>query len=69
MRRILLLLLVLFVGSLFAGCQSVTRDDQQNIRRYSRIADLNRRMLTDDMDALLLLDRPSMLSDWYIRPE
>jgi len=58
-----LLLLGLFLG----GCQSLTMDETQQANNYSRIADHNRRMLTDDMNAILLLDRASNLTPWTVR--
>ena len=58
-----LLLLGLFVG----GCQTLTMDAAQQTNNYSRIADHNRRMLADDINALLLLDQPSGLTPWTVR--
>lgn len=57
---VLLLCGVLF----FAGCQSPGHDKEQNIQKYSRIADLNRRMLAEDFEKFWLLDRPTRLTKW-----
>lgn len=60
--------LVLAVGvSVFMGCETMTNGSEQQITKYSRIAELNRRMLAEDVDAILLLDRPSILTPWYVR--
>jgi hypothetical protein len=51
------------------GCQTLTRDSDQEIRNYSLVADLNRRMLTEDVDSMLLLDKPSSLNKWHVPAE
>ena len=61
---------VLLVGvTSLLGCQTLTRDREQQITKYSRISDLNRRMLNEDLDRIFLLDRPSSLSRWHVRPD
>ena len=67
MRKIMIAALVLTLGFVLSGCQTMTRDSEQQIQKYSRISDLNRRMLTEDVDALLLLDQPSNLSWYHVR--
>lgn len=62
-RRILIIGMA-GVGLLLTGCQTMTMDSEQHIRHYSRVADLNRRMLAEDVDALLLLDQPSSLTHY-----
>jgi len=42
-------------------------DKEQQVRKYSRISDMNRRMLADDIDAVFLLDKPSQLTRWHVR--
>ena len=60
--------LVLVAGvSMFMGCETMTNGPEQQITKYSRISELNRRMLAEDVDAILLLDRPSILTPWYVR--
>ena len=56
------LVLTTFLG----GCQTLNRNNEQQIRKYSRISDLNRRMMADDFDKIMLLDRPSRLSEWHM---
>ncbi len=58
--------LVLSVVVLVGGCQTMVNDKQQEIRRYSRISELNRRMMNEDLDAIFLLDRPSSLTPWHV---
>ena len=67
MRKIVIAALVLTLGFALSGCQTTTRDSEQQIQKYSRISDMNRRMLAEDVDALLLLDEPSSLSWWHVR--
>jgi hypothetical protein len=64
MRTILTILIAVACLTL-CGCQTMTRDPDQQIRKYSRISEMNRRMMADDLDALLLLDRGSNLTPWY----
>ena len=63
-----ILSLLLLAGWVLAGCQqqTLTRDEPQQNEKYSRIADLNRRMFAEDIDAILLLDQPSDLTRWHI---
>jgi len=61
-------LVALFCLALFTGgCDSISSNKEQRIRRYSHIADVNRRLLTEDIEMTLLLDRPTTLSRWHIR--
>ena len=59
-----LVLLVLFFS--LTGCQTLTGDSEQNVQKYSRIADLNRRMLAQDFETFWLLDKPSSLTRYYV---
>ena len=61
------LAVLLSVLILVGGCQTITRDKEQQIRKYSRIADLNRRMLAEDWDTFWLLNRSSHLTRWHVR--
>ena len=67
MIRLLIVALLLCAALLLGGCQTLTSDSAQETQKYSRIADLNRRMLTDDMNAVFLLERPSRLSNFHVR--
>lgn len=57
-----LLALLVFAG----GCKTLSRDGELQIRKYSRLSDLNRRMLAEDVDKYLLLDRPSRLTELHV---
>ena len=63
---VVVLLLGCWALMLVGGCQSLTRDEEQQVRKYSTISNLQRRMLVDDIDRLLFLERPSRLSQWHI---
>jgi len=67
MLRFALAVIMLSLGLLLAGCQTMTMDKEQQVRKYSRISDMNRRMLADDIDAVFLLDKPSQLTRWHVR--
>jgi len=62
----MVVLALLSLGIFLSGCQSLTSSPEQEIQKYRRIADLNNRMWTEDVDVFLLFDRPSYLSRWYI---
>ena len=61
-------LLAALVVSL-VGCQTPVRDEEQQVRQYSKMSELNRRMLAEDIDHILLLERPSRLSQWHVRTQ
>ena len=70
MRKITVLLALsglLTLAGFLGGCQTLSSDKEMQIRKYSRISDLNRRMLHEDVEAIMLLDRPSNLSRWHVR--
>jgi len=69
MRKLLGLMLVAAVGLILSGCETMTRDSEMQIRKYSRIAEINRRLLAEDIDAILLLDQPSRLTQWPVVPQ
>ena len=68
-RRIAAAVVIVVVGiCLFlTGCQTLSTDKEQQIRKYSRTADINRRLITEDLDSFWLLDRPSNLTQWHVR--
>jgi len=43
--------------------------EEQQIRKYSRMSEINRRLLVEDIDAILLLDKSTQLSRWHLRTE
>ncbi len=55
---------------LLSGCQNYSHarnyNKEEKIRRFSRIAEMNSRMLVSDSDTYLLLDKPSSLSHWHM---
>jgi hypothetical protein len=55
---------------LLSGCQNYSHirsnNREEKIRRFSRIAEMNSRMLVSDSDTYLLLDKPSSLSHWHM---
>ena len=61
---------VLGLTVLLTGCQNYSHirsyNKEDKIRRFSRIAELNSRMLVSDSDTYLLLDKPSSLSHWHM---
>ena len=62
MFRVVLTVILLGLAVILIGCQTLTETPQQSQQRYSRIAELNRLMLNEDIDTLLLMDRPSYLT-------
>jgi len=69
MRRVLMTILVLCVGFCLTGCQTMVRTKEEQIRKYSRMSDINRRLLAEDIDTILLLDKSTQLSRWHLRTE
>lgn len=65
MLRAIVLSLLISAGVFLTGCQTMARDEEQQVRKYSRISDVNRRLLAEDVDAIFLLDRPSRLTHWH----
>ena len=67
MFRVLVPVILAGVGAFLGGCQTMTRDSEQQIHKYSRVSELNRRMFAEDVDTFLLLDEPSALTSWHIQ--
>ena len=63
------LAVIMAVGFVSGGCQSTTHSKEQQIRKYSRVSGLQSMMLADDIERMLLLDRPSRLSQWHVVAE
>ena len=61
-----LMVLVLCLSGFLAGCTLVDTADERN-RRIAQSWNLQERMMIDDIDAYLLLDRNSYLTPWYTR--
>jgi hypothetical protein len=69
MRRVLMAILVLCVGVCLTGCSTMVNTEEEQIRKYSRMSEMNRRLLAEDIDTILLLDRSTKLSRWHLRSE
>ena len=69
MRRVLMAIVVLCVGVCLTGCQTMTRTKEQQIRKYSRMSEINRRLFVEDVDAIFLMDKSTQLSHWHMRTE
>jgi len=65
MKR-LWILLVLLVSACLCGCGVVDTYPERKCR-YRSITALQARMLVDDVDYLLLYERPSYLTTWHVR--
>ncbi len=65
MLKIVTMSFLLCLMFLLAGCQTMVANKEQQIRKYSRIAELNRRMFAEDIDTYLGLKRSSDLNNWY----
>ncbi|MCJ7544865.1 MAG: hypothetical protein MUP47_09960 [Phycisphaerae bacterium] len=57
---------ILCVVGFLVGCTMSESADEHN-RRLRQQAALQMRMLVEDVDAVLLLDRSSSLTDWHTR--
>ena len=60
----LLLLLALCLVTWTAGC-TLTETPAERNRRIAHIWDLQSKMMVEDIDYFLLLDRNSNLSEWH----
>jgi len=69
MVRIVLLAIILGLGIMLTGCQTTAGTPQQNAQKYSRILELNRMMIMDDIETFWLMDRPSNLSYYRVPQE
>ena len=67
MTRIIAALVAAGLLSTLAGCATLVRDKEQQIEQYGRIAEVNRRVLSEDVNSILLLDRPTRLTKWVVR--
>jgi len=67
MRKFVCLLAVFVLSvSLLGGCETMVRTSDQQKLKYSRLEDINRRLLAEDMDSLFLMNEPSRLTSWHI---
>ncbi|MBN2842378.1 MAG: hypothetical protein JXM68_04770 [Sedimentisphaerales bacterium] len=47
------------------GCESTTHSSEQQMKKYGRVAEVNRKMLADDFDKFFMLERNSRLGMWH----
>jgi len=40
---------------------------EQQIQKYSRMSDINRRLLAEDIDAIFMLDKSTQLTSWHMQ--
>jgi hypothetical protein len=67
MRKIVCLIVFFTMSvSLLGGCETMVRTGDQQKQKYSRLNDINRRLLAEDMDAILLMHEPTNLHHWHI---
>ncbi len=65
--RALLLFVLLLGASLIAGCATMTQTPAEVRANYDRILDTQLRMMADDTNFALMIDRPSRLTRWQTR--
>jgi hypothetical protein len=63
MKNMLMVLLVL-LGSMTAGC-SLVETYPERVRRHKLQCELEARMLTDDVEAAVLRERVTHLTQWH----
>lgn len=61
-----ILIAVLCVAGFLAGC-TMSESAQERDRRIRQQMALQMRMMVEDIDAVLLLDRSSRLTEWHAR--
>ena len=62
---VLLLALVMFLGGVLSGCSGLIDSHADRRRRMKAIWDINMRALVDDVDYLLLIDKPTTLTEYH----
>ncbi|MFH1616290.1 MAG: hypothetical protein ABIG61_14535 [Planctomycetota bacterium] len=70
LKKYLLAVLLFVLGIGLCGCSAIHGQGEavdEGHRRHMRQLRLEMQMLADDIDAMLLTDRPSRLTDMYIR--
>ena len=66
---VVIVAVLLVLGAISLGCQTLTETPQQKIQRYRRMAELNRMMINEDIETFLLMDKPTRLSRWRVPVE
>jgi len=57
----------LLVGALAGGCATMTMDEKEHARSQRFATDADPKMMAEDVDLLLMLDRPSRLTQWHTK--
>lgn len=63
MKKLLLLSLLALPLLSLGGCETLVDSSAENGNRVARTVDTNGKQIPDDTERLLLLDRPSWLTD------
>ncbi len=64
---VILLLLLMTVSILTAGCAAPGLTKQEVHRRHKNVFNNDLLQMQEDIDAVLMIDRPSRLSDMMVR--
>lgn len=77
MKQFLMMVMLTAAAVMFSGCAStescccggatLTQSFPERCRTYREIGDINCREMNDDVDSVLMADRPSYLTKYYIR--
>lgn len=55
----------LMLSAMSSGCQTMTQSKAQNAHLIETVYDYQARQLADDVDYVLLIERPSRLTKWF----
>ncbi len=50
-----------------AGCATMTMDEKEHARSQRFSTDADPKMMAEDVDTLMMLDRPSRLTKWHTK--
>lgn len=64
-KKVLMLVILVALIAPVVGC-GVATTQEENRRAFNRVADYDARMLVDDLNLLLQIDRPMRNSRWVI---
>lgn len=63
--RTTLATVVIASAFVITGCESTTHSGEQQMKKYGRITEVNRKLLVDDFDKFFMLERNSRLGMWH----
>jgi hypothetical protein len=66
MLKVVITTILLALGTMLIGCQTMGETPLQKKQSFYRMAELNRLMLNEDIESFWLLDRPSYLTRWRV---